>query len=215
MKEGLNLSIDLIRHSTTRRNQNSDTIGQDAEEPLAPEGIVEAHKLAARFQKSGITHDIVFVSPYLRAQQTCKIVCSHYPKGTPIITVPEIREINQGDGKGKSRKELYTPERQAYFEAMGMSYHHLNGESLYDLSYRVNGWFQKEVLDNPHTRVDKPLKIAIFSHGMCIKVFLHSVLNFDHKMCWRIGISNASITSLRLRNSLWYIDAINDTAHLL
>jgi broad specificity phosphatase PhoE len=211
----LNLSIDLIRHSTTRRNQNSQIIGQDAEEPLAPEGVIEANKLAARFQQAGITHDCLFVSPYTRAQETCKIVCAHYPKGTPIITVPEIREINQGEAKGKDRRELYTPEKQDYYEHMGMAHHHPKGESLFELEHRVFGWFQKEVLNNPQTRTDKELKLAIFSHGLSIKVFLHSVLQFDHRMCWRLQISNASISSLRLKDGLWYVDTINDTAHLL
>jgi broad specificity phosphatase PhoE len=216
MRSDLNLIIHLIRHSETDCNSlYSNLIGQSAEEPLNRTGIEQANKLGERLKKEHIVYDIIFVSPYLRAQETCKIATKYHPKGTPIITVPEIREINQGEAKGKDRRELYTPEKQDYYEHMGMAHHHPKGESLFELEHRVFGWFQKEVLNNPQTRTDKELKLAIFSHGLSIKVFLHSVLHFDHRMCWRLGISNASISSLRLKDGLWYVDTINDTAHLL
>lgn len=214
MRANLDVTLDLIRHGKTARNVSSDLIGQDTEEPLNDEGASQARKLASRFKKEGKVYDYVYTSPYKRALETCKIVCTDFPKGTPITTVKEIREIFQGDGLNKSRKELYTPEFKEHLEYMGMGFKFTNGESLYEVEHRASKWLEKEIICNPFTRSDKHLNIAIFTHGMTVKCLLHHVMKFDHTITWRIDVDNTSITSLRLKQGVWFIDCINDCAHL-
>jgi broad specificity phosphatase PhoE len=213
MKENLHIQFDLIRHSQTARNLETNVVGQSPEEPLNETGKKQASQLGERFLKEG-AHDYIFVSPYKRAQETMQIMTKDYPKNVPITTIDDLREINQGDGRNKLRSELYKPELKDYYEFCGMSYHHKNGESLFDVSWRVWEFARKEILDNPYTRTDKKLKIGIVSHGMCIKTFLHSVMQFDHRLCWRIDIENASVSKLLLKDGLWYVKSINDISHL-
>lgn len=215
MRTNLNLTLDLIRHAATERNQSlEDLIGQSAEEPINAAGKQQAQQLAERFHKNGTSFDYVYVSPYLRAQETCKIVCTNFPKTIPVITVPDLREINQGDGFNKSRKEVYAAGNRELIEHCGMSNSFPNGENLYQVQFRTMQWLDKEILSNPFTRSDKPLRIAIFTHGMNIKCILQAILNSDHRMTWRIGVENCSITSLRLRDGFWFLDKLNDTSHL-
>jgi broad specificity phosphatase PhoE len=216
MRTDLNIRLDLIRHGETDRNVNSDLIGQSPEEPLNETGKKQAEKLALRFKQDKMIYDGVYVSSYLRAQQTCKIACAAFPLGNPsIITVPDIREIFQGDGFNRSRKEVYAHLdllNKINWEGMGFSFP--NGESLYQVQYRTISWLNREILDNTQTRSDKPLHIAIFTHGMNVKCVLHHIMNFDHRMTWKIDVKNTSITSLHLKEGQWFIDAINDTSHL-
>jgi broad specificity phosphatase PhoE len=215
MRSDLDIRFDLIRHGETNRNLQNDLIGQSPEEPLNDTGKKQSQALAKRFKKEGIQYDCAYVSSYTRAQETCKIACADFPLGKPsIITVPDIREIFQGDGLNKSRKELYSSDVIDRIEWEGMGFSFPNGESLYQVQYRTVSWLNREILDNSQTRSDKSLRIALFTHGMNIKVLLHFAMNFDHRMTWRIQVDNASITSLRLKGQQWFLECVNDTAHL-
>jgi len=96
----------------------------------------------------------------------------------------------------------------------GMGFKFPNGESLLDVEFIASRWLGKEIVSNPFTRNDKPLKIAIFSHGMTIKCLLHWIMQFDHRMTWKIKTENTSISTVHLKNGEWFIESINDTSHL-
>jgi broad specificity phosphatase PhoE len=216
MRANITVLIHLLRHGETDRNLNGDLIGQSADEPLNQTGIEQSKKLAARLKKEGIVYDTIYTSPYKRAQETCKIVAAEMPKTTNLITVPAIREIDQGEGKDQSRSKLYAdPAFREYTDFVGSAFHFEKGESLFDLEYRAASWLQKEITDNPFTRTDKALTIGIITHGMTVKCLLHSILNHDHRMTWRISADNASLTTLRLREGKWYLLSLNDTSHLI
>src|ERR1700722_7192301 len=102
MRKNLDITLHLIRHGQTNRNilPLSDLISQEPEEPLNKVGIEQSKKLAARLKKEGIVYNTIYVSPYKRAQETARNILEEaMPKNTNFITVPEICEINQGEGK--------------------------------------------------------------------------------------------------------------------
>ena len=216
MRDNLDITFYLIRHAETDRNipPQSELIGQSSEEPINQNGIEQSKKLSARFKKEGIIFDTIYCSPYLRAKQTCNFISEVMPKNISIITVPEIREINQGDGKNKSRTEVYSKEFKEKWDFLGMASAFPNGESLFDVQFRAWKWLEKEVLSNPYTRSDKPLNIALITHGMTIKVLLHAIMNFDHRLTWKIRTDNTSIAKVKFVNNEWHLYSINDTAHL-
>lgn len=211
MSKKLNIAIDLIRHGQTDRNlQQNQLIGQSPEEPLNTTGIEQSNKLHDYFQKQGIKHSAIFCSPYIRAQQTCAIL---FPDcQADVKTIDELREINQGDGRNKLRADLYQAGQEEYYDFLGMSHHHPNGESLYDVEWRMKTFLERDILNAPWE--DREQRIAVITHGMCIKTVLHLILGYDHRMAWRIDIDNSSVSSLQYRNGFWRVKTVNATNHL-
>lgn len=87
----------LIRHGATAGNLEKRYIGR-ADEPLCPEGIVQAERLGAQ----RLTADRLFVSPALRARQTAQLV---FPAREPVV-VDDLREADFGVFEGKTAAEL-------------------------------------------------------------------------------------------------------------
>lgn len=215
MNTNLKAEFYFIRHGETERNVNSDLIGQSGTEPLNEKGKAQAILLGLRFKNDNLKFDYVYTSPYNRAVDTCTISCGDMLKSIPSTTVSALRELDQGDGIGKSRKELYTPEFKEHLEVMGMGFKFPNGECLYEVEHRAKKWLEKEILDNPFMPTDRLLKIGIFSHGMTIKGLLHYVMKFDPSFTWRVNLENTSITRLTLYEGTWFLGCINDHSHLI
>jgi len=217
MRNDLDLTLYLIRHGQTQRNVESDIIGQDPSEPLNETGQQQAQKLAARFKKENTNFDYIYTSPYKRTVETTEIVfADQIGLGQQYTTVPALREIYQGDGRGKSRKALYSDKEFVdYCSYVGMSFRFDGkGESLMDVEYRVKKWLEDSILNNAELPANKPLNMAMIGHAMNHKTALHYVMNFDHKICWRIACDNSSITKLRVKDGEWFILGVNDTSHL-
>jgi broad specificity phosphatase PhoE len=210
MRSDLDITFWCIRHGKTKRNIDTQFIGQDPEEPLIEEGKQQAKLLGTRLDKE-IVFDVVYCSDFLRAKETRAIAI---PKPKHLIEVASLREINQGDARGKLRSEMFNAELKQKATANGMGFHFPNGESAFDVEWRASKWLEKEVLDNHHTRMDKHLDICLLSHGMTIRCLLHYVMAYDHHINWRIELDNTSISKLRYRHGLWSVFSINDTAHL-
>lgn len=225
MRTDLDFKLYLIRHGETNRNLQSDLIGQDPGEPLNDDGKVQATKLAARFKSEKIRPDVIFTSPYKRAMETCKIVNAQWEE--PITIVNELREIYQGEGLNKSRKELYTKEFKEHLEYLGMHFKFPNGESLYDVEHRAVTWIEQFMVDystceTPMYRKsgqswlnqEAPLNVFVFTHGMTVKCLLHHIMKFDQALTWRINIENTSVSTLHFKDGNWFVEAINDCWHL-
>ncbi|MBI4727019.1 phosphohistidine phosphatase SixA [candidate division TA06 bacterium] len=84
----------------------------DSQRPLTAEGKRKMHQAALGIKAMGITFDLVFTSPYLRARQTAEIVCKQLDcaGGLQITENLEpgrdprrlISEINEHNLKNKS-----------------------------------------------------------------------------------------------------------------
>jgi len=82
-----------------------------SQRPLTAEGKRKMHQAALGIKAIGITFDLAFTSPYLRARQTAEIVC-HQLDCSDILQITEnlepgrdprkvIAEINEHDLKNK------------------------------------------------------------------------------------------------------------------
>jgi probable phosphoglycerate mutase len=203
----------LIRHGESKRNATPDLMGQSPDEELTYWGKEQAKKLG-HFLLRGCpeTFDRVYASPYKRAWETAQIACANFQDEFFDITpVDALREYSAGDMLDKSRKEVLSEETLEKMNNLGMNFKFPNGESLYDVEGRVSTWmngilkFETKSVQN----------ILVFSHGMAIKCLLHYIMQFDQKMTWRVKIDNTSITKVRFKDGVWYIESINSIPHLL
>jgi broad specificity phosphatase PhoE len=212
MRADINLTLWSVRHGQTRVNASADTIGQSPTEPLTEIGRQQAKLLGERLRKE-VVFDAAYCSTYLRALDTYKLanptLNGHYSE------VHDIREIERGVAQDKPIAEVFA-EAGSWdrYRRNGMGFAFPGGESQFDVQSRFVKWLNKEILDNPYTRNDKHLNILLVSHGMSLKCLLQHVMQYDHRMNGRVNLSNTSITKLRLKNTEWFVESINDTAHL-
>ncbi len=203
----------LIRHGESERNVKPDLIGQSPDEELTYWGKEQA-KLLGHFLLRGCpeTFDRVYASPYKRAWDTAQIACANFDDEFFHITpVEALREYSAGDSIDKSRKEVFSGEVLSEMNNLGMNFKFPNGESLYEVEGRVSTWVNSILKFETKT----PQNILVFSHGMAIKCLLHYIMQFDQKLTWRVNLNNTSITKVRFKDGVWFIEAINSYPHLL
>lgn len=214
-----NLKLHLIRHGESVQNTKPDMIGQEPDEPLTELGEKQAGQLGVYLADSNTKFDAVYTSYYKRAHDTCHIVnniLNFSSKDVPNYPLPprlviDLREYSAGDMKGHKRSEVLTLDILDKMNALGMSFKFPNGESLYEVQQRAINWLYDEILSN--SDMDGK-EVALFSHGMTIKCLLQHIMQFDQKMTWRVKLDNTSVSTVRLKNGLWFVDSINDTRHL-
>jgi probable phosphoglycerate mutase len=202
----------LIRHGESERNAKPDLMGQSTDEFLTYWGREQAKKLGHFLLRgSPETFDRIYASPYRRAKDTADIACANFENAPEIILTEALREYSAGDMLDKSRKEVISGETLSNMNNLGMNFKFPNGESLYEVEGRVATWVNNILKFDTAT----PQNILVFSHGMAIKCFLHYVMQFDQKMTWRVKIDNTSITKVRFKDGVWFVEAINGIPHLL
>lgn len=76
----------IIRHAEAIA-QGEMGITEDAERPLTPRGIEQAHTLASALQKHGIQLDIILTSPLVRARQTAEQMIQAWTAPAPEVVV--------------------------------------------------------------------------------------------------------------------------------
>ncbi len=86
--------IYLVRHGKALKQEGF----LDAERPLVPEGIKEAHYAAKYLQHAGITPTLLLSSPARRAADTAKIFCEEWQR--PIESIQINERIYTDDQEG-------------------------------------------------------------------------------------------------------------------
>jgi broad specificity phosphatase PhoE len=208
----------LIRHGQSEVNATPNLIGQGAETPLTDLGRHQASLLGASLHKRGIIFDKIYSSDYVRAYDTAQIAMMK--SDLFVVKRQALREYSAGDWAFKNRQELITPAVQLQMNYFGSSFLPPNGESLHQVERRASKWLEEEILYSEDVIADiyikeRPLKIAVFSHGMTIKCLLHYIMGFDQNFTWKIDLENTSITTVSFGEVGWKLNGVNDTSHLL
>ena len=94
-------SVYLARHGQTAYNRIGRFQGQQ-QIALDETGRAQARELAE--QLAGVPFDAVFSSDLKRAHETAELVAA--PHGVPVVTDPELREIDVGSWSGLTRAEI-------------------------------------------------------------------------------------------------------------
>ena len=202
------MHIYLIRHGESEGNIKPNQIGQDENSPLTKYGLTQAYLLRNFLSKENILFDNVFSSPYVRALSTAQIVCSHYAS---INIVPELREYDPGEWRGKPRDNILTNDVKINMNSFGKRFLPPKGESFLMVERRISAWLDDHVL---YEQKLQNCNIALFSHGMTIRCLLHNIMGFDQSFISKIAIENTSITKLSFNDDGWKLLYLNNCSHL-
>ena len=87
--------IYIIRHGQTEKNKANVLQGR-SDVPLNEAGRQQAEEVRDRFREAGISFDLVYTSPLIRAVQTAEIIAG----GTPQIVDERLIEMDYGPYEG-------------------------------------------------------------------------------------------------------------------
>jgi len=124
--------------------------------PLSNLGKVQIHELGRRLTKEGIVLDAVYTSPYLRAQQTAKIL-SEELSGINKYTIDGLKDVFPCSAEGKTWEDLEKIGADIYTHPFSE-----NQESLEHLVSRARSTIETILVDAKQRGYDS---IAIVSHG--------------------------------------------------
>jgi broad specificity phosphatase PhoE len=207
------VSVYFIRHAESEGNVNHHLIGgQSNHLPLTIRGIDQAQHLGQRLKQEQHHFEAIYSSVAVRALETARIATEFLAPAAPAIQVTEaILEVGQGEWEGQVRADIYTPELMAQIQSAPFDFKAPGGESIREVQARMYEWLQATVapLDPAEN-----LSIAAFTHGFALRSLLMKLLDADPRMARRTVTHNTSLTVVQTDGRDWYIERINDTAHL-
>ncbi len=202
----------LIRHAESEANTKLHLVGGQLNEvPLTPKGITQAEALGKRWVREQRKLAEVHSSIAVRASHTCQIACQALGFDSSNIQYTDtLVEISQGEWTGKLRNEVYNPETIALIAQNPYGFKAPKGESQQEVEERAWGYLEKHIFSK--TWQDET--IAVFAHGIVIKCIIKRMLNSSPAMTWKINIENTAMTAFHLKEQGWFMEYVNDFAHL-
>jgi broad specificity phosphatase PhoE len=204
---GITTTILLARHGRTADNANHVFQGQGGR-GLDELGRAQAHRLAARIARAGIT--AVVSSDLDRAVETARLAT--HGLALELATDAGLREIDVGTWTGKSYREIEElyPEQWAAWTS-GLDVRRGGGETYGELADRLAVGLARVADANPGGRV------LVVTHGGAIRSWVSRLLGLgDHGRLALGSVANTSLTTVERTSSApgWRLRAWNDTAHL-
>ena len=186
----------IVRHGQSLYNEERELVNRgilktytkkikgvrNADIPLSKKGRAQAERTARFLKKQYGDFDLIFVSPFIRATETARIIAKKFPRAR--FTVEErIREKEFGIADGLTPRELETifpyeyarkqKEKKYYFRPIG-------GESYPDLNLRVWSFITSIVREYPRK------KILVVSHSAVMLAFRKLLEKFNETEILRI-----------------------------
>jgi len=211
------LRLVLIRHGQSYMNQDMTIIcGKSSNTKLTALGEQQAKLLGLHFKKQRITFDKVYSSTAVRAKETAKLCLAVMGSAVPVTEHIELEEIDQGEWELKSRSHCYTPEVMAALKQDNYHFKAPGGESQYDVETRMVNFITTNIL-SPFTAENVDRRVAIFGHGLAIKLFFRCALQSATFPVFLHALDNTGVIELvynPIHNS-WCLQKYNDTSHLV
>lgn len=203
--KGSTLKLIAIRHGETEWNTQNRVMGQ-LDSPLTPQGIQQAHAIAARLSKQAF--HALYSSDLGRAMRTAEIIASVC--GKPVTCDTGLRERNMGIFQGLTVEEMHKkfPNERRDYEHIGFEYVVPQGESAKQRTERSLNVMTAIAERHPDEI------IVVVTHGGFLMGFFESVLGMTPGNGWRFKRSNASYSVFEYTNSRWSLDVWNDVSHL-
>jgi broad specificity phosphatase PhoE len=201
----------LVRHGLTVSNVSNTVQGLD--DPLTPQGIEQAKKVAERFSK--IEFDLLLSSDAARTLATAAEIAAktnHIPEKSALLRETTYPSSLVGLLKTDGVAQKYFDERLARNTDSAWKYE--DEESFDELKERTERAFSL-LLERSEDR------IVVVTHGRFLKLMTALVIfgddfeishwnRFDHSL----RTLNTGITMLKWDGSMWHLLAWNDHAHL-
>ena len=201
----------LIRHGKSLRNEEKELINRgvlkahtqkllqtrDADMPLSSLGKKQAEATRKFLKKRYKNFDIIFSSPFERAQSTARIIAKSFP-GSRLVIEERIREIEFGVVDGLLSEEIKTlfPFEYDRKKKEGKYYYRPSGgESYPDVNLRVWSFLTTLVREYPKQ------KILVVSHSVVMLAFRKLLEKLSEREVMNINkedkIKNCGITTYR------------------
>lgn len=193
----------LVRHGKTS-GKDSVYLGH-TDVPLNREGLRQAETLMFRLTPEKFT--AIYSSDLSRSRKTAELIS--FPHNLEVSVFPELRELNFGQGEGRSFEEirkLYPAECQSWFVSPDFALP--GGESLINLAERLKSFIDLLAKASAEDR------ILIVSHKGVIRTLVCILIGLKLKDYWKISIDPASITIVDTYQEGAILQLLNDTSHL-
>lgn len=195
-----------MRHGETDYNARNIVQGGGIDSVLNEVGIMQAQKFYESYHK--ISFSAVYSSPLKRAKETVAPFVKH---GYTLLEHPGLKEMSWGIMEGMSHNH----EIEKHFRATLQSW--ADG----DLDHSVEGGESpNEVCDRASNALRDILvnyptgNVLICTHGRTMRVLLCYLLGYDLRHMQMFRHNNTAVNILVRTGKSFYIEKINDTAHL-
>lgn len=203
----------LIRHGETVSNAER-RIGGWMEAPLSPRGLRQAYA-AGRAVASAKPLAAIYASDLGRARDTARAIAevAGFPPDEIQLTA-DLRERNHGvlDGLTLEEAPKHYPEVWSGLSGGAWDYTPPGGESNTEVAQRLARALDRAI------SAHRGGAIAVVSHIIAIAHILRLVLEIPEGAHARVAftIDNCGVHRLLRRNDrTWWIEALNDTSHLI
>ena len=196
----------LIRHAEAEGNLYRRIHGQ-YNSLITDNGYRQIAALRDRF--ADVPIDAVYSSDLFRTMTTARAL--FVPKGLPLLTRPDLREISMGQWEDYSWAGIDRREhaRMALFSATSPDFRAPGGESFPEI--RVRGC--KAILDIAAQHPDQT--VAAFAHGTLIRNTVAEFLGIPSEEMRKMGHSdNTAVTCLEVEGERTRTVFENDNSHL-
>jgi broad specificity phosphatase PhoE len=201
------LNILLIRHAQTNWNISGRFQGV-TDVPLNNVGLIQAEKIAERLSYFKI--DSIYSSDLSRAFNTSKVIAKRH--GIHVKTSDKLREINFGEWEGKTKEEIINLGFESEYNEWKRNPHKVKflvEGSLKNVQSRAVNYI-KEILEENYDKRN----IVIVSHGAVLKTIIIYLLELNLSFYKKFWLGNTSLSIIRLNNSHYNIEILNDMSHL-
>lgn len=201
----------LLRHGQSLYNEERELVNRgilktysdklkqlrDADYPLSSKGAAQAKSAANFFKKQYGNFDVIFTSPFVRAEKTAQFVAEKFPDAKFVIE-ERIREKEFGIADGLTAEELkkfYPREYERKQKEKKYYYRPPGGESYPDVNLRI--WSFLNTLVREHARSN----VLVISHSAVMLCFRKLLEKFNEADLLRIDkedeLKNCGIISYR------------------
>jgi broad specificity phosphatase PhoE len=218
----------LVRHGESAGNvardkaeadelERIDIAERDVDVPLSENGEEQAAALGRWIaeQPEDERPTVLWVSPYLRAQQTAEIALKHADLILPTVVDERLREREFGVLDLLTRRGIVAqfPEEAERRKRLGKFYHRPpGGESWSDVLLRMRTAIDDVRRDCPGERV------LLVAHQVVVLLARYVVERMTEEEILAIDaqgdVANCSVTSYRLEGGSMTLETFNDVAHL-
>lgn len=197
----------LVRHGQTEYNAEVRFMGQ-MDIPLDEIGRLQAQAAAKRL--SSERPAAMYCSGLSRAFDTASAIQTAIPSRPEIRIDGRLTEGNFGEWQGKTYESLKANDavRLAAWEADRLGVSPPAGETLTQIAERVQAAYTDICADN------KGKTVIVVAHGGSLQVLLTIALQLPLETYWKLWVSNASVSELRIDEWGAILHLLNDVSHL-
>jgi probable phosphoglycerate mutase len=191
------IELYLLRHAQSELNmlplEDRRIGGRSSHILITAVGAAQAQTAGEELQKAGLRFDKIFCSTAVRARQTLENVLSRAAilRETPVGFSDEIEERNQGIWVGRKGCEVYNREWFLEANANWLDFKPEGGESYRETETRMVSFINKNIL-----QCFEKGRFLLVGHGVAMRCFLRSALNFSAKLLFSLNYHNATFSKL-------------------